>query len=182
MLINNNIMNGPLGYTELNIENFENSNKIEQLRNEISSKKSKKCKKSKPQSNAKHFKPIEPNSGSELDSDSECEMEHDQDDTHTSHNSDKNTTVNEPFTEMPSEYAKQYYNQYIPYTNGTTTNENDQSGGDLLKKLNYMIHLLEDQKDEKVEGITEELVLFCFLGIFIIFIIDSFTRVGKYIR
>ena len=177
-------MNGPLGYTELNIENFENSNKIEQLRNEISRKKSKKCKKTKQQSNAKQFKPIEPNSDSEyeFDSESECEITHANDDTHTSHSSDINTTSQEPFTEMPSEYAKQYYNQYIPYTNGTTTNENDQSGGDLLKKLNYMIHLLEDQKDEKVEGITEELVLFCFLGIFIIFIIDSFTRIGKYIR
>ena len=45
-----------------------------------------------------------------------------------------------------------------------------------------MIHLLEEQKDEKVNNITEELVLYCFLGVFIIFLIDSFTKVGKYIR
>ena len=109
-------------------------------------------------------------------------MNYGSNDANTSRHNNKRSRSQEPFTEMPSEYAKQYYNQYIPYTNGTITNEIDQSNGDLLKKLNYMIHLLEDQKDEKVEGITEELVLFCFLGVFIIFIIDSFTRVGKYIR
>jgi len=45
-----------------------------------------------------------------------------------------------------------------------------------------MIHLLEDQKDEKMGGITEEIVLYCFLGVFIIFVLDSFAKVGKYVR
>lgn len=53
---------------------------------------------------------------------------------------------------------------------------------ELLTKLNYLIHLLEDQKDEKVGSITEELVLYCFLGVFIIFVLDSFVKVGKYVR
>ena len=52
----------------------------------------------------------------------------------------------------------------------------------LLDKLNYMIHLLEEQQDERTGNVTEEVVLYCFLGIFIIFIIDSFVRVGKYVR
>lgn len=53
---------------------------------------------------------------------------------------------------------------------------------ELLTKLNYLIHLLEDQKDERVGSITEELVLYCFLGVFIIFVLDSFVKVGKYVR
>jgi hypothetical protein len=52
----------------------------------------------------------------------------------------------------------------------------------LLQKLNYMISLLEDQQDEKTNNITEEVVLYSFLGIFIIFVVDSFARAGKYVR
>jgi len=52
----------------------------------------------------------------------------------------------------------------------------------LLNKLNYMINLLEDQQDERTNNVTEEVVLYSFLGVFIIFVVDSFARVGKYIR
>jgi len=52
----------------------------------------------------------------------------------------------------------------------------------LLKKLNYMISLLEDKQDEKTSNVTEEVILYSFLGIFIIFIADTFVRSGKYIR
>jgi hypothetical protein len=52
----------------------------------------------------------------------------------------------------------------------------------LLQKLNYMISLLEDQQDERTNNVTEEVVLYSFLGIFIIFIADTFVRAGKYVR
>jgi hypothetical protein len=52
----------------------------------------------------------------------------------------------------------------------------------LLEKLNYMILLLEDQKDEKTGHVVEELILYSFLGVFLIFIVDSFARAGKYTR
>jgi hypothetical protein len=52
----------------------------------------------------------------------------------------------------------------------------------MLEKLNYMINLLEEQKDERTNNVTEEVVLYSFLGIFIIFVVDSFARVGKYTR
>jgi hypothetical protein len=52
----------------------------------------------------------------------------------------------------------------------------------LLEKLNYMIHLLEEQQNEKTNNLTEELILYIFLGIFVIFVVDSFTKVGKYTR
>jgi hypothetical protein len=52
----------------------------------------------------------------------------------------------------------------------------------LLNKINYMINLLEEQQDERTNNVTEEVILYSFLGIFIIFLVDSFARVGKYTR
>lgn len=91
----------------------------------------------------------------------------------------------EPFAKMSDEFAREYYEQYLPFANPQL--DNGAAGppsntSDLEKKLNYMIHLLEDQKDEKMGGITEEIVLYCFLGVFIIFVLDSFAKVGKYVR
>jgi hypothetical protein len=51
-----------------------------------------------------------------------------------------------------------------------------------LEKLNHIIHLLERQQDEKTETVMEELILYLFLGFFIIYIVDSFFRAGKYSR
>ena len=53
-----------------------------------------------------------------------------------------------------------------------------------MKKLNYLIHMMEREiKDEKTQNVTEELVLYMFLGVFTIFhLVDSFARAGKYTR
>ena len=58
------------------------------------------------------------------------------------------------------------------------------SGGDskMMEKVNYLIHLLEQQQIEKVDNVTEEFVLYVLLGVFVIFTVDSFTRIGKYVR
>jgi len=99
--------------------------------------------------------------------------------------------------------SDEYYRKYIPnYSSNTSNNafralnnkryyqnkninENMQSYSDndlLIQKINYMINLLEEKQDEKTSNVTEEIILYSFLGIFIIFIVDSFTRVGKYVR
>jgi hypothetical protein len=67
------------------------------------------------------------------------------------------------------------------YPSGSYTSSSDKNDL-LIEKLNYMIKLLEEQQDEKTGNVTEEVILYSFLGIFIIFIVDSFARVGKYIR
>ena len=51
-----------------------------------------------------------------------------------------------------------------------------------MKKLNYMIHLLEEQKDEDTNNVFEELLIYVFLGIFVIFVIDLFNKKHKYRR
>ena len=53
---------------------------------------------------------------------------------------------------------------------------------ELLEKLNYMISLLEEQRDEKTGQVTEELILYVFLGIFTLFVLDTFVKNGKYSR
>lgn len=70
----------------------------------------------------------------------------------------------------------------IGETVNTTKNFQPVIDNKLLEKINYMIHMLEQQQNEKTSNITEEFVLYTFLGVFIIFIVDSFARTGKYIR
>lgn len=58
----------------------------------------------------------------------------------------------------------------------------DLNNDSLMEKINYMIHMMEEQQHEKTSNITEEFILYTFLGVFIIFIVDSFNRTGKYTR
>jgi hypothetical protein len=58
----------------------------------------------------------------------------------------------------------------------------DQSHDSIMEKLNKMLYLLEEQQHEPTKHIMEEFILYTFLGVFIIFIVDSFSRSGKYIR
>lgn len=71
--------------------------------------------------------------------------------------------------------------EYKPYyaKMGISSNPTD---GKMMEKINYMIHLLENQENEKTANITEEFILYTFLGVFIIFVIDSFSKNGKYVR
>jgi hypothetical protein len=73
---------------------------------------------------------------------------------------------------------RQYYKTTLNQMATNVGQDNDV----LLQKINYMINLLEEQQDERTNNVTEEVILYSFLGIFIIFIADSFAKVGKYIR
>ena len=89
-------------------------------------------------------------------------------------------------THMNEVAKEEYYKQFMPavqqqqqqqpYYPPTKDNSN------IMTKLNYMIHLLEEQKDERTNNVTEEVVLYSFLGVFVIFIVDSLVKVGKYVR
>jgi hypothetical protein len=62
------------------------------------------------------------------------------------------------------------------------SNENENNINDVERKLNYLIKMMETQKNDNVQYLTEEIILYGFFGVFIIYVIDSFTRVGKYVR
>jgi hypothetical protein len=100
---------------------------------------------------------------------------------------DDGVVTRESFESLPSTYASQYYQQYVPFSHDQKqqNQSNDYLTGskdDLIQKMNHIIHMLEDQQDEKTGSVTEELILYCFLGVFVIFVVDSFVRAGKYVR
>ena len=69
---------------------------------------------------------------------------------------------------------------------GDHNNNNSKSFGGVsdkvMDKLNYMVHLLEQQQHEPTQHLMEEFILYTFLGVFAIYLCDSFARAGKYIR
>lgn len=72
--------------------------------------------------------------------------------------------------------GKPYYSINKPADDGNG------GGSNIMQKLNHITHILEDLQMEKTSNITEELILYSFLGVFVIFMVDSFARVGKYHR
>jgi hypothetical protein len=96
------------------------------------------------------------------------------------------------FEEVSMEEIKQnkpktnYQKNLIPYAKDYEVNflsETKENPKDLLlEKLNYIIGLLENQQDEKTNNVIEDLLIYSLLGCFIIFIIDKFVSVGKYVR
>jgi hypothetical protein len=86
------------------------------------------------------------------------------------------------FQNLSAHIPDNYLNKQIPYYNQMSVGGSAPNRDELLTKLNYMIHILEEQQDQKTGHVTEEVVLYSFLGIFIIFVIDSFARAGKYVR
>lgn len=97
-------------------------------------------------------------------------------------NQDDNDVTIEQFSTMPNTIPVNP--SFVPYYTQTGSGQQEIHGSKdvLLEKLNYMIHLLEDQQEEKTGHVTEELILYTFLGAFVIFVVDSFARVGKYVR
>ena len=98
---------------------------------------------------------------------------------------ESNVINNEYYKQYLSPQMQQMASGYAPTFNSMSNVPalaGNSDPNDLMKKLNYMIHLLEEQQDEKTETVTEELILYMFLGVFVIFVCDSFARAGKYTR
>ena len=95
---------------------------------------------------------------------------------------DDNAVTVEGYNNLNNDVMKSYYDSYVPYYNNPQNQSTFQNKDELMKKLNYLIHLMEENKDEPNKNVTEELVLYMFLGVFTIFVIDSFARAGKYTR
>jgi hypothetical protein len=107
----------------------------------------------------------------------------------------ENTLIKEGFSsqnESEPEYSKVYQesinnmNQYngemmnIVYP--TFSQPTEQNNSSLEEKLNRVLALLEEQQIQKTQNVTEEIILYSFFGIFIIYLVDSFKRIGKYTR
>tara|TARA_B100000902_G_scaffold228116_1_gene216574 strand:+ start:476 stop:1063 length:588 start_codon:yes stop_codon:yes gene_type:complete len=94
-------------------------------------------------------------------------------------NDDSVTPVS--YQELKSNQAEDYYKTTVPYysqmSSSSFTNKDD-----LVNKLDKIILLLEEGRDEKTGHVSEEIILYSFIGVFMIFIVDSFARAGKYVR
>jgi hypothetical protein len=109
-------------------------------------------------------------------------------------NTSDNTVISrEPFskpahlhTNRGSSYSESYgpipYYSHQSSQRGAPSAPMANSSSQLMEKLNYMIHLLEEQQKEPTQNIMEEFVLYGLLGVFMIYLVDSFARAGKYIR
>jgi hypothetical protein len=75
--------------------------------------------------------------------------------------------------------GKPYYANMGIESMGTGGNSGHHS---VMQKLNYITHILEEIQVEKTSNVTEELILYSFLGVFVIFVVDSFAKAGKYYR
>ena len=61
-------------------------------------------------------------------------------------------------------------------------NSNDSFEEKIMDKIQYLTHLMEEIQSEKTANITEEFVLYTMLGVFVIYVVDAFSKSGKYIR
>ena len=52
----------------------------------------------------------------------------------------------------------------------------------LVDKIDKLMEMLEEQSEIRTSKKNEETVLYCFLGIFTIYVLDSFASIGKYSR
>lgn len=95
----------------------------------------------------------------------------------------ENTRINNPDDEdidlrdlnsahMNEQATAQYYKQFMPAYQASNQvpqvpppqvpMHNMKDNTNVMAKLNYMIHLLEEQKDERTNNVTEEVVLYSF--------------------
>tara|TARA_A100001015_G_scaffold307775_1_gene404223 strand:- start:28 stop:597 length:570 start_codon:yes stop_codon:yes gene_type:complete len=85
------------------------------------------------------------------------------------------------YQEIKSNQAEDYYKANVPYyTQMSSTSFTNKD--DLINKLDKILALIEEGRDEKTGHVTEEIILYSFIGVFMIFIVDSFARAGKYVR
>jgi formylmethanofuran dehydrogenase subunit E-like metal-binding protein len=79
--------------------------------------------------------------------------------------------------------APQYKtNDYMILNSTNMVEPKKQTNQELLDKMNKILEMFEDQKEIKTGQKNEEIVLYCFLGVFIIYIMDSFVNIGRYSR
>jgi hypothetical protein len=68
------------------------------------------------------------------------------------------------------------------YTSGIGIGKDNNSNSKINDRLGYIVHLLEQQQNERTNNNLEESILYVLLGTFVIFVVDSFSKGGKYIR
>ena len=87
-------------------------------------------------------------------------------------------------------YSTSYLNQWREHTGPASSdhllaaahNNHGTTTKTMVEKLNYLIFLLEDQQNQRTNNITEDFIMYMFLGIFVIFMIDSLLKNNHTVR
>ena len=90
-------------------------------------------------------------------------------------NASNYTDFNHIYENSPKLFQKQPFYSNLE-KNGNVFNDK------IMEKMNYMIHLLEEQQNAQTANITEDFIMYMLLGIFVIYVVDSFTGSVKYTR
>ena len=80
-----------------------------------------------------------------------------------------------------SDLAKMSYNVYYDINNKNWLNTTLNNVID-VSISNDTVRAYLFTNNEKTNTVTEELILYMFLGVFVIFVVDSFAKAGKYTR
>lgn len=83
-----------------------------------------------------------------------------------------------------SNYKQSYEVQPVtkPYYTKFGISQNSNFDEKMNDRLSYITHLLEEMQAEKTANISEEYIMYVLLGVFVIYIVDAFSRTGKYTR
>jgi len=92
--------------------------------------------------------------------------------------------------ELSSFYSNEVPNveKYIPIPSDQYLLMEDQNKvpskrpDDLVQKIDRLMQMFEEQREIKTGQKNEEIVLYCFLGVFTIYVLDSFVSIGRYTR
>lgn len=85
------------------------------------------------------------------------------------------------YTSYRDAYGKEGLTTKEPYYSKMGIGKGE-TGDKMMDRLNYMTQMLESLQMEKTNHVTEEFVLYSLLGVFMIYIVDGFSRGGKYVR
>ena len=110
-------------------------------------------------------------------------------------NNSKCSNYNQAYNQSPTWYNTEAFTavddgrESIRGQNSRRERENERGYGvddlryhQISGKLEHLLRVVDDIRMEPTQHATEEMVLYSFLGIFIICVVDSFTHIGRYIR
>jgi hypothetical protein len=84
---------------------------------------------------------------------------------------------------IPAQEMIYDFGRHMNMNNNHTTREVDiQTDNNMQEKINYIIHVLEQNRQLRTETITEEMIMYFFLGFFVLYISENFVKMGKYTR
>lgn len=105
--------------------------------------------------------------------------------TETFENYDMGISNREHFTTEPknNDNPTNMFYDFGRHMDSSKTSMNTVSTTDnLQEKINYIIHMLEQNKQMRTENIHEEMVMYFFLGFFVLYVSDNFVKMGRYTR